>query len=100
MGDAVRLVVFGSGYSGAAVAAAAGAAGFGAVAISRRNDATTTRTALLRASHVLSTVPPEQDHDPVLLHYGRDLDRAPALRWVGYLSTTGVYGDRGGELGR
>ena len=48
------------------------------------------------ASHVLSAVPPDADGDLVLARHGADLARlAPA--WVGYLSTTGVYGDRAGD---
>jgi nucleoside-diphosphate-sugar epimerase len=96
-----RLVVFGLGYCGAAVAA--GAASLSASGIIRQTDAATTRAALAQATHVLSTVPPgdarddDGDHDPVLSRYADDLAQAPALRWVGYLSTTGVYGDRGGD---
>jgi nucleoside-diphosphate-sugar epimerase len=47
------------------------------------------------ASHIISAVPPDADGDPVLARHGADLAR---LRpdWVGYLSTTGVYGDRAG----
>jgi len=47
------------------------------------------------ATHILSTIPPDADGDPVLDAHGADL---AALRpdWVGYLSTTGVYGDRAG----
>lgn len=47
-------------------------------------------------SHVLVTIPPDGDgQDPVLRHLGASLSELrPA--WVGYLSTTGVYGDRGG----
>jgi nucleoside-diphosphate-sugar epimerase len=51
------------------------------------------------ASHILSSVPPDAEGDPVLDHHGADLaalGRGGAVRWVGYLSTTGVYGDRGG----
>ncbi|MGH7113096.1 MAG: NAD-dependent epimerase/dehydratase family protein, partial [Stellaceae bacterium] len=33
---------------------------------------------------------------PVLSAHGAALARLPQLRWFGYLSTTGVYGDRGG----
>ena len=45
---------------------------------------------------VLVTIPPDsQGRDPVLLHLGATLE-ALAPRWVGYLSTTGVYGDSGG----
>ncbi|MEI9901053.1 MAG: hypothetical protein WDN31_13960 [Hyphomicrobium sp.] len=51
--------------------------------------------ALARATHVLVSVPPGDD-DPVLRHHGIDLRSAPSLRWIGYLSTVGVYGDRDG----
>ena len=45
---------------------------------------------------VLVTIPPDaQGRDPVLQHLGSSL-QALAPRWVGYLSTTGVYGDSGG----
>ena len=54
----VRLVVFGLGYCGAAVAAAATGDGLAVPAIARQTDATTTRAALVQATHVLSTVPP------------------------------------------
>lgn len=53
--------------------------------------------ALARATHVLSSVAPGADGDPVLAACGEAIAaRAPALAWAGYLSTTGVYGDRGG----
>jgi nucleoside-diphosphate-sugar epimerase len=46
---------------------------------------------------VLVTIPPDaQGRDPVLQHLGTTL-QALAPRWVGYLSTTGVYGDSGGD---
>jgi nucleoside-diphosphate-sugar epimerase len=49
--------------------------------------------ALADASHVLSSVPPGGEGlDPVLEHYGDAL----AGKWLGYLSSTGVYGDSGG----
>jgi len=52
--------------------------------------------ALAGASHILSSVPPDAEGDTVLDHHGGDIARAQGLVWVGYLSTTGVYGDRGG----
>ncbi|WP_371155931.1 SDR family oxidoreductase [Jannaschia sp. 2305UL9-9] len=53
--------------------------------------------ALSRATHVLTSAAPGEAGDPVLSTYGDALRRG--LRpdqWVGYLSTTGVYGDHGG----
>ncbi|ARE40812.1 Nucleoside-diphosphate-sugar epimerase [Rhodovulum sp. P5] len=52
--------------------------------------------ALARATHVLSSVPPTPDGDPVVAALGGALGAARHLQWVGYLSTTGVYGDHGG----
>ena len=50
-----------------------------------------------RAVAILSAVPPDERGDPVLDGHGADLARAGDARWVGYLSTTGVYGDRQGD---
>ncbi len=55
------------------------------------------RTLLGGATHLLSSVPPDEAGDPVLDVHGEDIAAARGLRWVGYLSTTGVYGDRGGD---
>lgn len=53
--------------------------------------------ALDGVTYILSSVPPDTDGDAVLDHHGADIAaRAATLRWVGYLSTTGVYGDTGG----
>ncbi len=53
--------------------------------------------ALDGVSHVLLSIPPGENGDPVFLQHGSDLTaRAKNLKWVGYLSTTGVYGDRRG----
>ncbi len=51
--------------------------------------------ALAGVTHVLISAPPTAAGDPVLCHCTAQLQRL-APRWVGYLSTTGVYGDRGG----
>ncbi len=53
--------------------------------------------ALAAASHLLVSAGPDADGDPVL-RQARDAIAAAAghLDWVGYLSTTGVYGDHGG----
>ena len=48
-------------------------------------------------THLLSTIPPSPDgQDPALRCLRSQLESMP-LQWVGYLSTTGVYGDRDGN---
>jgi nucleoside-diphosphate-sugar epimerase len=47
-------------------------------------------------THVIVSAAPVDHGDPVLPHHGADLAVAPNLRWIGYLSTIGVYGDHGG----
>jgi nucleoside-diphosphate-sugar epimerase len=55
------------------------------------------RPELLRdATHVLLSIPPDAEGDPAYRHHAADLAKAERLEWVGYLSTTGVYGDRAG----
>lgn len=52
---------------------------------------------LYYATHLLISIPPDEMGDPVLDLHIDDIATFPELRWVGYLSTTGVYGDRRGE---
>lgn len=52
--------------------------------------------ALDSVTHVLASVPPGDDGDPVVRHCAEQLHQAMDIRWVGYLSTTGVYGDHQG----
>jgi len=47
-------------------------------------------------THLLSSVPPDDIGDPVIDCHGDRLRQQEGLRWIGYLSTTGVYGDRQG----
>ncbi len=50
------------------------------------------------ATHLLLSAPPGPRGDPVLVLHGDAIAAlAGGLDWVGYLSTTGVYGDRGGD---
>jgi nucleoside-diphosphate-sugar epimerase len=52
---------------------------------------------LSSATHLLSSVPPDEAGDPPLdLHRAEIDEAARRLAWIGYLSTTGVYGDRAG----
>ena len=49
-------------------------------------------------THLLISAPPDENGDPVLQIFHEQLQRfSKQLKWVGYLSTTGVYGDRGGD---
>jgi nucleoside-diphosphate-sugar epimerase len=50
---------------------------------------------LSRADAVLVSIPPDEAGDPALRAYRDALAAGPA-RWIGYLSTIGVYGDQGG----
>ncbi len=102
MGMDTRILVFGNGYTGAAIAAAARAAGRAVSVVSRTPDApnlidfTDAGDAIARATHIVATAPPGPTGEPVLTAHAAAIRAAPMLRWVGYLSTTGVYGDRGG----
>ena len=51
---------------------------------------------LARATHVIVSVPPDAEGDPVLRHHRADIAAAENLEWLGYFSTVGVYGDAGG----
>lgn len=48
-------------------------------------------------THIVISTPPDDEGDPAFLMHARDILELPNLEWVGYLSTTGVYGDRNGE---
>ena len=52
--------------------------------------------AFAAATHLLVTAAPGEAGDPVLAAHAAAIAAAPRLRWIGYLSTTGVYGDRDG----
>ncbi len=47
-------------------------------------------------THILISTPPSDLGDPSFLAHAQDIMRLPKLQWVGYLSTTGSYGDRNG----
>ncbi|WP_046346763.1 epimerase [Sphingomonas changbaiensis] len=91
-----RLLLFGPGYTGERLAAAVEARGWTVARIGREKIGTVPLfEEAVRATHILSTVPPDEDAgDPVLRRCRPALVRAP--RWIGHLSSTGVYGDTGG----
>jgi ferredoxin len=51
---------------------------------------------LMRATHVVLSIPPDENGDPAYNLHREALDAAPNLEWLGYFSTVGVYGDFGG----
>lgn len=59
------------------------------------SDRDAVSAAILRAEHLLVSLPPDAGGDPLLARHRADL-LAARPRWIGYLSTTGVYGDRQG----
>jgi nucleoside-diphosphate-sugar epimerase len=95
------LFIFGLGYCGTAIAEAADSAGFKVSGTTRAGSNGTipfhaAEEYVRSATHLVTTAAPDSGHDPVLARYGRDIAAAPKLRWIGYLSSTVVYGDRGG----
>ncbi|WP_027155020.1 SDR family oxidoreductase [Mesorhizobium sp. WSM2561] len=52
--------------------------------------------ALEKTTHLVISVAPEEAGDPVLNAARQAIAKMPALEWIAYLSTVGVYGDHGG----
>ncbi len=93
----LQLLIFGPGYTAKRIAALWDARGARITFIGRSllDDSAAVAGLIAGATHILSSVPPEADHDPVLARYAAEIAAAPAS-WIGYLSSTGVYGDSGG----
>ena len=107
-----RLFIFGLGYSGLEIARAARAAGWGVAGTCRTAEKAARLAAggieamvfdgaarlpaevLADISHILCTAAPDAAGDPALKACRTELGGA---RWLGYLSTTGVYGDAAGD---
>lgn len=49
-------------------------------------------------THLLISTPPDEAGDPTFLMHASDIANIPTLEWIGYLSTTSVYGDRDGGI--
>lgn len=54
--------------------------------------------ALAGTTHLLLSIPPGTDGDPVLRHYRDPVASLSKLDWIGYLSTVGVYGNHAGAV--
>ena len=116
-----RLFCFGLGYSGRVLArrvlaegwSVAGtcrdetglaeltALGIEAFPFERTRPLLSVERALAGTTHLLAGIPPDDGGDVVLGLYGEAVAALASgtdatLDWVGYLSTTGVYGDTGG----
>ncbi|UIP07421.1 SDR family NAD(P)-dependent oxidoreductase [Erythrobacter sp. SDW2] len=94
-----QMFIFGLGYTAKRIAAALEREGWRVVSTGRDgtvrfDEEDAVREGLQISSHVLSSVPPgrESGADPVLETYGDALKHG----WLGYLSSTGVYGDAQG----
>jgi nucleoside-diphosphate-sugar epimerase len=114
-----KLFCFGMGYTAQALSHRLASADWRIAGTSRDTDARQAMTdlgweilpfgdnlpleqfsrAVAGATHLLSSVPPGEAGDPVIALHGADIAGMEGLQWAGYLSTTGVYGDRqGGEV--
>lgn len=109
-----HLLTLGHGYSAQALAGRLRAAGWevsgttrdpamagrmaaaGITPILLPADPAAMAAALARASHILVSAAPDESGDPFLRDFGPQI-RAARPDWLGYLSTTSVYGDRGGD---
>ena len=92
-----HMFIFGLGYSARRIKRSLERIGWTISATGREGDLAfgdddNVRRALGKATHVLSSVPPAGESDPVLARYADALDHG----WLGYLSSTGVYGDTAG----
>lgn len=112
-----RLFAFGLGFSAQALAARlaaegweiAGTArdvgkigqlatlGFEMVQYSGEAENSALPNALRGTTHLLHSIPPGPEGDPVLAQYRDQIAALPSLEWIGYLSTVGVYGDQEGR---
>lgn len=111
----MRLFVFGIGYTGQAFirardwthvagtvrhadkAARLTEKGIRAYALDDPAEASALKADIRAADAILVSAPPDADGDPTLARFRDAVAAAPNLAWIGYLSTTGVYGDRGGD---
>lgn len=99
------LLCFGYGYTARRLAAHAAAHGMRVAGTTRDGSENTLpyhngqmseplRSMLPHATHILISTPP---HEGEALLAQTIAEHAAKARWVGYLSTTGVYGDRNGK---
>ena len=98
----MKLLVLGLGYTGRAVARHMRALGWQVEGTSRSGErglhlwpGSDISATLDWASHILISAAPDKNGDPFLAELEAEI-LAAGPKWLGYLSTTGVYGDHGG----
>ena len=103
-----KLIIFGGGFSGQRIATLARRMGVKVLCSRRKKESEgadfifntekeISNEIFEGTTHVLSCIPPLLNgEDPVLLKLKTQLLNSKNLKWVGYLSTTGVYGDTKG----
>ncbi len=52
---------------------------------------------LRNVTHILNSIPPTDEGDIPYNHIKKELIKLNSLKWIGYFSTTGVYGDHKGN---
>ena len=104
-----KFIIFGGGYSGQRIASVGRNLGVEVLCSRREKDSEgadfifdsnkkLSDEIFEGATHILSCIPPSLNgKDPLLGQVKSQLLNAKDLQWVGYLSTTGVYGDTKGE---
>lgn len=80
----------------AARAAAIAAEGYTGLLFDGAGRSEAVAQALRESTHILLSIPPDAAGDPALRHHGGDIQAAASVRWIGYYSTVGVYGDANG----
>ena len=111
-----RLFCFGYGFSASALGALLGPAGWSLAGTSRTREGSLAlakngvdavpfareapladaQQVLAGTTHLLLSIPPDAEGDAALDCHGADIAGLGSVEWIGYLSTTGVYGDTGG----
>ena len=115
-GPEKRLFCFGLGYAAAHLTDAAAARGM-TIAGTRRSEMGCAELtmrgisafrfdgaapnqgiakALAQTTHLVASIPPDEEGEPALAQHARDIAASGTLEWIGYLSSTGVYGNRDG----
>ncbi|APO73190.1 NAD-dependent nucleoside-diphosphate-sugar epimerase protein [Rhizobium etli 8C-3] len=114
----MHVMIFGCGYSGTAIAKAFSVGtgrisgttrsadkaellrsqGIEAFIFEGENISAALLDAMASVTHLVQSIAPREAGDPLINLAGGQLGKMmPALQWIGYLSTVGVYGDHKGE---